>query len=64
MDNYKVITDKGKWTIEANDDFDAMRKALYFCWRDGENFRHMESVKFHYTLQISIIENNQFYTIP
>lgn len=63
MDNYKVFTDKGKWTIEANDDFDAMRKALYFCWRDGENFSHMESVKFHYTLHISIIHNNQFYSI-
>ena len=64
MEKYKVFTDKGSWTIEANDDFDAMRKALYFCWRDSENFRRMESVKFHYTLQISIIENNQFYTIP
>lgn len=63
MDNYKVFTDKGKWTIEANDDFDAMRKALFFCWRDGENFRRMESVKFHYTLHISIIHNNQFYSI-
>lgn len=27
----------------ADSDLDAMRKALWFCWRDGEDFIRVES---------------------
>jgi len=63
MNKYKVFTDKGYWVIEANDDIDAMRKALWYCWRDGESFSRMESLTHHYTVHVSIIHNNQFYSI-
>lgn len=45
MDNlkFKVFTDKGSWLIEAASVEDGFRKALWFCWRDGEEFHHMES---------------------
>lgn len=43
MFKFKVFTDKGSWLIEAESVNDAFRKALWFCWRDGETFHHMES---------------------
>ena len=43
MFKFKVFTDKGSWLIEAESVNDAFRKALWFCWRDGEDFHHMES---------------------
>ena len=38
MNNYTVFTDCGSWTIQADDIVDAMRKALWYSWRDNENF--------------------------
>lgn len=43
MLKFKVFTDRGSWLIEAESVNDAFRKALWFCWRDGEDFHHMES---------------------
>lgn len=37
MLKFKVFTDKGSWLIEAESVNDAFRKALWFCWRDGED---------------------------
>lgn len=38
---YKAFTDRGYWLYEAQDDIDAMRLALYYCYRDGEQFRYL-----------------------
>ena len=38
MNEYKVYTKTGWWRIDASDDVEAMRKALWFCWRDNEEF--------------------------
>lgn len=43
MLKFKVFTDRGSWLIEAESVNDGFRKALWFCWRDGEDFHHMES---------------------
>lgn len=43
MLKFKVFTDKGHWMIEADTVTDAFRKALWFAWRDGEEFLYMES---------------------
>lgn len=43
MLKFKVFTDRGSWLIEAESVNDAFRKALWLCWRDGEEFHHMES---------------------
>ena len=34
MNEYKVYTKSNWWRIEADDDVEAMRKALWFCYRD------------------------------
>ncbi|MCH5346139.1 MAG: hypothetical protein J1E63_03460 [Muribaculaceae bacterium] len=39
---YKCFTDKGSWAFEAENNTDAMRRALYLCWRDGEKFDRIE----------------------
>ena len=41
MKTYKAFTDRGYWLYEAQDDIDAMRLALYYCYRDGEHFRYL-----------------------
>ncbi len=43
----------------ADDDMDAMRKALWFCWRDGEDFIRIKYCKGceNYTLSILHIDN-------
>ena len=38
MNEYKVYTKSSWWRIEADDDVEAMRKALWFCYRDDEEF--------------------------
>lgn len=42
MLKFKVFTDKGHWTIEAETTIDAFRLALYYAWRDGEIFQYMQ----------------------
>lgn len=38
MTNYKCITKQGHWYFQAHDHMDALRLALFYCWRDGEDF--------------------------
>ncbi len=57
---YTCITTNGKWNFYADCDFEAVRLALYYCWRDNENFvrvvfRHGAE---HYSLRISHIDYN------
>lgn len=65
MNNYKVFTEKGTWTIDATDDLDALRIALWLCWRDGERFKTMQYIggARRYTVAVAVIDNNEFYTI-
>lgn len=41
--DYICFTDNGHWHFYAENDVEAFRKSLWFCWRDGENFDHIES---------------------
>ena len=54
MNEYKVYTKSNWWRIEANDDVEAMRKALWFCYRDDEEFvkivREIITLPIHYAL--------------
>ena len=38
MKQYTCYTDRGKWNFEAYNDKDALRLALFYCWRDDEEF--------------------------
>ena len=42
MNEYTCYTNRGKWRFNAYSDIDAMRLALYYCWRDGEDFIKVE----------------------
>lgn len=42
---YTCYTDCGKWQLEAYNDKDAIRLALYYCHLDGEDFIKSESRK-------------------
>ncbi len=46
--------------MTADSDIDAMRTALYYCWRDNEDFIRIEFRKGaeNYTLSIFHIDNN------
>lgn len=57
---YKCYTNKGSWKITALDDNDAMRKCLWFCWRDDEEFDRIEYNRCgeHYILRISVLDLN------
>lgn len=41
--SYICYTNKGHWQFWASSDTDALRKALWFCWRDNETFIKVES---------------------
>ena len=60
MKEYTCYTRQGKWILVADTDIDAMRQALYFCWRDDEDFIRLEFRKGaeNYTLSIFHIDNN------
>ena len=60
MRDYICFTKQGKWNFQADNDTDALRKALWFCWRDGEDFIKVEFRKGYenYTLSILHIDNN------
>ena len=45
MYEYICFTKQGKWKFYADSDTDAMRLALYYCWRDGEDFIKVRFVK-------------------
>ena len=67
MNEYKVYTKSCYWLIYADDDVDAVRKALWFCWRDNEELVKIvrENYSNPYTLRIAVIDNKTFesYTI-
>ena len=54
MKEYICYTKQGHWTFYADNDIDAMRLALFYCWRDGEDFDRVELGKYSnsYTLRI------------
>ena len=52
MATYKAYTDLGNWLFDAQDDSDAMRLALFYCWRDGEHLRHITLHGGGYTLRL------------
>ena len=58
MNEYKCFTSEGCWTFTASNDIDAMRQALYYCWRDGEGFHYVERVGKGYTLSITFMDKN------
>lgn len=37
MYEYKCFTRQGSWRFYADSDTDALRLALFYCWRDGED---------------------------
>lgn len=57
---YTCYTRQGKWNFQACNDNDAMRLALFYCWRDDEDFDRIEFRKGgeNYTLRICHIDNN------
>ena len=46
--NYTAYTDEGHWDFYAADHMDAMRKALWFCFRDGEMLRYVVTPDLEY----------------
>ena len=64
MYEYICFTDKGKWNFQAYNDKDALRLALFYCWRDDEEFDRIEFRKGgeNYTLRIFHIDNNNHYS--
>lgn len=61
---YKVFTEQGNFNILAYDDSDAMRIALWLCWRDGNDFLKIESASFsnRYTLGIYMVDKHNYLT--
>ena len=59
MYEYICITKQGKWKFFADSDIDAMRLALFYCWRDGEDFINVRFSKGceDYTLRIFHTDN-------
>lgn len=59
MYEYICFTKQGKWKFYADNDIDAMRLALFYCWRDGEDFDRVELGKYSktHTLRICRIDD-------
>ena len=38
MYEYTCYTKQGQWRFYADNDQDALRTSLFYCWRDGEDF--------------------------
>jgi len=58
MYEYICYTKQGKWKFYADNDIDSLRLALFYCWRDGEDFIKVES-NFGgkpYTLRLCMID--------
>lgn len=61
---YHCYTNQGSWLFYAADDIDAMRKALYICWRDGEEFQYItDDHSPRRTICLCEIEGNSVRTI-
>ena len=61
---YTCHTDRGKWNFEAYNDKDALRLALFYCWRDDEDFIKVEGYKgfIPYTLCLCKIDKSNLPT--
>ena len=59
MYDYICYTKQGHWTFYADSDIDAMRLALYYCWRYGEDFISVKCGNFpnEVTLRICRIDD-------
>jgi len=64
MYEYTCHTDCGKWKFLADNDKDALRLALFYCWRDGEDFIRVESSTLGkpYTLRLCKIDKTNSIT--
>ncbi len=58
MHEYICYTKQGKWKFHADNDIDSLRLALFYCWRDGEDFIKVESASLgkSYTLRLCMID--------
>lgn len=56
MYEYYCTTKQGKWKFFADTDIDSVRLALFYCWRDGEDFIKVE--RQNRTLRICQIDKN------
>ena len=58
MHEYVCYTKQGNWRYYADSDLDAVRLALYYSWRDNEDFIKVESATLGkpYTLRLCKID--------
>lgn len=58
MYEYVCYTKQGNWRFYADSDLDAVRLALYYSWRDNEDFIKVESATLGkpYTLRLCKID--------
>lgn len=58
MYEYVCYTKQGHWGFYADSDLDAVRLALYYSWRDNEDFIKVESATLGkpYTLRLCKID--------
>ena len=58
MYEYVCYTKQGNWRYYADSDLDAVRLALYYSWRDNEDFIRVESATLGkpYTLRLCKID--------
>ena len=58
MYEYICYTKQGNWRFYADSDIDAMRLALFYSWRDNEDFIRVESATLGkpYTLRLCKID--------
>ena len=58
MYEYVCYTKQGNWRYYADSDLDAVRLALYYSWRDNEDFIKVESATHGkpYTLRLCKID--------
>ena len=58
MYEYICYTKQGNWRYYADSDLDAVRLALYYSWRDNEDFIKVESATLGkpYTLRLCKID--------
>ena len=59
MYEYTCYTKQGKWKFYADSDLDAARLALFYSWRDGEDFIKVESPSgaSRYTIHICVVDD-------
>lgn len=56
MYEYYCTTKQGRWKFYADNDIVAVRLALFYCWRDGEDFIKVEYA--NRTIRICEIDKN------